>query len=77
MSRWIESGKDENGRWYIETLADAAGCRYWLDEVCCNADNEDMVADFPTKENCEVCPYFERETQEDIERLKDGVKTYE
>lgn len=79
MSRWIETGKDEHGRFYLETLKDPEGCKWLMDEVCCNGDNKEMVADFPFEEDCtpERCPYFERESQEDIDWLMKGVKTYE
>ena len=79
MSRWIETGKDERGRFYLETLADPDGCKWLMNEVCCNADNKEMVADFPFAEDCTAdrCPYFEPETQEDKDRLMEGVKTYD
>ena len=79
MSRWIETGKDERGRFYLETLKDPDGCKWLTNEVCCNGDNRDMVGDFPFEEDCtpERCPYFEREAQEDIYRLMEGVKTYD
>ena len=79
LSRQIESGKDERGRYYIETLVDADRCRYLIEEVCCNADNREMVADFPFEEDCNEkrCPYFVAEKPEEIEALKKGVKTYE
>lgn len=76
--RWIETGEDERGRYYLETLADPDGCKWLMSEVCCNADNKEMVADFPFEEDCnaEHCPYFERESQENIDRLTKGVKSY-
>lgn len=77
MSRWIETGEDEHGRYYIESLADPDGCRWLVNEVCCNADNQEMVADFPFEEDCtkEKCPYFEAEPEDP--QLKIGVKSYE
>ena len=79
MSRWIETGEDERGRFYLETLDNPDGCKWLMNEVCCNADNREMVADFPFAEDCTAdrCPYFEPETQEDKDRLMEGVKTYE
>ena len=78
MSRWIETGKDERGRFYLETLKDPDGCKWLTNEVCCN-DKCGMCCDFPFEEDCtaERCPYFEREAQEDIYRLMEGVKTYD
>lgn len=78
MSRWIETGEDERGRFYLETLKDPDGCKWLINEVCCNAANRDMVCDFPFEEDCtpDRCPYFEQESQEDIERLTEGIKSY-
>lgn len=78
MSRWIETGKDERGRFYLETLDDPDGCKWLTNEVCCN-DKCGMCCDFPFEEDCtpEHCPYFGKETQGDIDRLTEGVKTYE
>ena len=78
MSRWIETGKDERGRFYLETLKDPDGCKWLMNEVCCN-DKCEMCCDFPFEEDCtpERCPYFGKETQGDIDRLTEGVKTYD
>ena len=36
-------------------------CKWLIDEVCCNADERNMLADFPAKEYCEKCKLFEKE----------------
>ena len=79
MSRYIDTDikEDGKGRWYLETLADPNACRYLINDVCCNADAKDMVADFPDADYCATCRYFTRETRDEIEKYKDGVKTYE
>lgn len=75
MSRYIEDGKDEHGRYTLETLADENGCRWLYNEVCCN-DECELCIDMPQEGECETCPHFVCETQEDVERLKDGVREY-
>lgn len=75
MSRWIES-ENSYGRYYIESLADSNGCRWLINEVCCNVDC-DMNGDFPLEGDCTVsaCGHFEPESQDDIKRLQKGVRT--
>ena len=77
MSRWIEACEDQQGRYYVETMDNPDGCRWLINEVCCNADC-DMIGDFPFGEDCTIraCGHFEHETSEDITRLREGVKTY-
>ena len=75
MSRYVDSGKDERGRYILETLADEDGCRWEYNGVCCN-DECELCPDIVTDGDCSICLHFQRETQEDIERLKDGVKDY-
>lgn len=77
MSRHIDAEKLENGKTkYIKTLDDPDGCAWMYDEVCCN-DQSEHCCDFPMDEDCGVCPLFERETEEDIKRLKEGWITIE
>ena len=76
MSRWAEERQDERGRYIVETLKDADGCRWEINEVCCN-DASDEVCEFVYKETCEGCKYFECERDYEIEELKDGKRFYE
>lgn len=34
-------------------------CKYWCEEVCCN-DSSEHLADFPSKEDCAECEYYEK-----------------
>lgn len=78
MSRFIEEGKDEHGKYLLTTLDDPDLCRHLYDEVCCNADNQDRVGDFTWKYECVAgaCPYFEIEPLDELDALRKGVKTY-
>lgn len=35
-------------------------CKYLYDEVCCN-DSSEYLADFPSKEDCDKCEFYEKE----------------
>ena len=78
MNRFIETGCDEFGRYTLETLADAEGCRWSVNEVCCN-EQCDMFGDLPYPKECnrEGCECFETELQTDIELFTVGVKHYD
>lgn len=77
MSRWIETGQDERGTYYLETLYDEKECRWCINEVCCNADNKEMVADFPWPGTCYAgkCLFFAPEPPDMVEALRKGVKS--
>ena len=45
-------------------------------DVCCNDQQKDMLADWPDAEFCAQCPLFEPETPESIEKYKWGHKEY-
>ena len=61
----IEYGPDDKPI-YHKTITDPAGCRWLMNEVCCNALNREMVGDFPYEEDCGEgnCKYFEPESEE-------------
>ena len=72
MSRYIEQLR--NGV-YVESLCAEDECRWLINDVCCNADCKDMLADFPDAEYCHRCRYFQAETDADLEKLKDCIVT--
>ena len=78
MSRFIETGSDEHGRFTLETLADAEGCRWSVNDICCNGKCG-MFGDLPYSDECnqEACECFEAETEYDLGILREGVKHYE
>jgi len=57
MSKWLELDADGN---YHESLAFPDECKHKINEVCCEAQSE-LVADFPSEEDCERCPFYEEE----------------
>lgn len=61
MSRWLDPLPDGT---YKEEIYDREGCRYLVNEVCCN-DRCDWCCDFPDpEEDCKRCEYFEKEDDE-------------
>ena len=78
MSRNIKTNYDERGNYMLTTLSSETGCRWRYNDVCCNADNQEKVADFVFEEECTLkrCPYYTAETPEDVEKLKEGIKLY-
>nr|DAH34049.1 MAG TPA: hypothetical protein [Caudoviricetes sp.] len=56
MSKWMK--ETENGQ-YEETIADADGCKYMYNEVCCN-DQSEWCCSYPG-EYCKACKLFEPE----------------
>ena len=78
MSRFIEEGKDERCKYLLTTLDDPDVCKYRYNEVCCNDQNRDRLADFTLREECVAgaCPYFGSEPPYELDALRKGVKTY-
>ena len=78
MSRFVEEGKDERGKYLLTTLDDPDLCKWQINEVCCNGDNRERVGDFTWKYECAAgaCPYFEIESLEELDALRKGVKEY-
>ena len=56
-----------------EIINDPEACRHMLNEFCLCEDSE-YYDKYVYKDICDKCPCFERETPEDIERYKDGVR---
>ena len=76
MSRWIETGRDERGNYYLEMIDEESGCRWRVNEVCCQHKSE-LLGDFPMRDDCDACVWFEPENASDVLMLKNGLKTYE
>jgi len=77
MSRYITDGKDERGRYYIETLADENGCKHDINDICCNEKNRDRLGYVAYAYWCEKCPFFEPEPSEEIPQLRVGRVTHD
>ena len=61
MSRWLEKLPDGT---YKEDIYDRDGCKWLVNEVCCN-DRCNWCCDFPApEEDCKICEYFEKEDDE-------------
>lgn len=77
MSRWIVTGQDDRGTYYFENLDDEKECRWCINEVCCNADNKEMVAGFTWPGTCYAgkCLFFAPEPPDMVEALRKGVKS--
>lgn len=43
-------------------------CKCLYDEVCCNDSCREWLADYPSEEDCEECPYRENEVVKNDER---------
>lgn len=69
MSRWLERLEDGTYKTEIESMEI---CKYKVNEVCCNGDCKEYVADYPYPrckcESKEDCRYFKKEDG----KIKDG-----
>ena len=58
MSRYIET--DENGRERM-IIASMQQCKELINDVCCNENHSDMLANFPDADYCRRCEFFTKE----------------
>ena len=60
MSKWLDQLPDGT---FKEEIYDRDGCRYFINEVCCNPECY-WCCDYPDEEECSRCEYFEKEDDE-------------
>lgn len=66
MSRHLEKlGNNE----FKELVDNLNKCRWLYDEICCNGLS-DMLADFPSDEDCSRCVLFTKERRSNGKRRK-------
>ena len=58
LSRYIEDYGEGS---YKVSLADMDGCKHEYNEICCNPDADEHVADFCDEVVCRTCTHFEKE----------------